>query len=196
MNGPRMIVLSVAIAMSVGCGKSESEQLKERNSATQTAMEQERLDKQRADLEVQQEVDAKKKAQLAAPDTGGVDAAREVKIASVANTMTFDVTTMKAKAGEKIRIVLHNNSTDPLLPHNWALVRPGTEAAVAAAGLSKGAAAGYIEQGPSVLAVTPLAARGETVEVTFTAPAAGTYPYICTVPGHYMMMKGTLVVSP
>jgi azurin len=196
MNGRRTIVLSVTIALALGCGKSESEQIKERNAAAQNAMEVERLDKQRLELEVQKEVEAKKKAQLTAPDTGAVDAAREIKIASVANTMTYDVTALKAKAGEKLRIVFHNNSTDALLPHNWALVRPGTEAAVAAAGLSKGAAAGYIEPGPSVLAVTPLAARGETVEVTFTAPAAGTYPYICTVPGHYMMMKGTFVVSP
>ncbi|MGH7283704.1 MAG: plastocyanin/azurin family copper-binding protein, partial [Polyangiaceae bacterium] len=30
---------------------------------------------------------------------------------------------------------------------------------------------------------------------TFTAPGPGKYPYICTYPGHYMTMKGTLEVT-
>ena len=49
-----------------------------------------------------------------------------------------------------------------------------------------------------MLAYTPLATdHGGTSEVTFTAPATpGGYPYICTVPGHYLKMKGTLVVAP
>jgi len=37
---------------------------------------------------------------------------------------------------------------------------------------------------------------GTSGETTFTAPAAGTYPYICTFPGHYLMMKGVLTVTP
>jgi uncharacterized cupredoxin-like copper-binding protein len=46
------------------------------------------------------------------------------------------------------------------------------------------------------LAHTPMAKPGESAEVTFNAPDPGTYPYICTVPGHYMMMKGVLTVTP
>ena len=42
----------------------------------------------------------------------------------------------------------------------------------------------------------PLAKPGESSEVTFTAPEPGKYPYICTVPGHYMMMKGVLTITP
>ena len=41
-----------------------------------------------------------------------------------------------------------------------------------------------------------LAAGGETVDVTFVAPEPGTYPFICTMPGHYIMMKGKLIVTP
>ena len=37
---------------------------------------------------------------------------------------------------------------------------------------------------------------GETVDVSFKAPAAGTYPYICSFPGHLAAgMKGSLVVK-
>jgi azurin len=48
-----------------------------------------------------------------------------------------------------------------------------------------------------ILASTKLAGKGETVEVTFTAPKAkGSYTFVCTFPGHYAGgMKGTLVVQ-
>ena len=50
------------------------------------------------------------------------------------------------------------------LPHNWVLVKPGTEASVAAAGLKLGEAAGYIDvRDHDMLAHTPLAKPGETV---------------------------------
>ncbi len=117
-------------------------------------------------------------------------------IASVANQMKFDKTKLTVKTGEKVHLVFHNNATLAVLPHNWVLVKSGTQAKVAAAGLKKGKAAGYIAPGPDILAATPLAEPGKSVSVTFTAPAPGTYPYICTVPGHYVVMNGQLVVTP
>ena len=121
----------------------------------------------------------------------------ELRLNSVGNTMTFDKTTLTVEEGQTVHLVFHSNSTMATLPHCWALVKPGTEAKVAAAGLAMGAEKGYIPAGnPDLLAYTPVAKPGESPEVTFVAPAAGTYPYICTVPGHYMMMKGKLIVTP
>jgi azurin len=92
---------------------------------------------------------------------------------------------------------MKNNATMSTLPHNWVLVKPGTEASVAAAGLKLGDQAGYLDvTNKNALVHTPMAKPGESSEVTFTAPDPGTYPYICTVPGHYMMMKGVLTVTP
>jgi azurin len=83
-----------------------------------------------------------------------------------------------------------------VLPHNWVLVKPGTEATVAAAGLKLGEAAGYIDvRDKDMLVHTDLAKAGDSTDVTFTAPAPGDYPYICTFPGHYLMMKGVLTVT-
>jgi azurin len=49
---------------------------------------------------------------------------------------------------------------------------------------------------PDVIAHTGLVGPGETVEVTFKAPAAGTYTFLCSFPGHFAAgMKGTLVVK-
>jgi len=120
----------------------------------------------------------------------------EIQIASVANLMAFDKKALTVPTGAEVHLTLKNNATMQTLPHNWVLVRTGTEAKVAAEGLDKAADAGYVVEGDNVLAYTPLAPPGKSVEVTFTAPGPGKYPYICTFPGHYIMMKGVLTVTP
>lgn len=128
--------------------------------------------------------------------TGCSKGDKELKIASVGNTMAFDVTGLTVKTGEKVKLVLKNNGDTPAMTHNWVLVQPGSEASVATSGMEAGEAAGYLKAGdPNVIANTPMAPPGQTVEVTFTAPAPGLYPYICTYPGHYTVMKGTLQVT-
>jgi azurin len=121
----------------------------------------------------------------------------EIQIASVANTMAYDKTKLSVPAGSTVHLTMKNNATMATLPHNWVLVKPGTEASVAAAGLKLGEAAGYFDaRDKDALAHTDLAKPGTTSEVTFDAPPPGDYPYICTFPGHYMMMKGVLTVTP
>jgi azurin len=120
----------------------------------------------------------------------------EIQIASLANLMAFDKKALTVPTGAEVHLTLKNNATLETLPHNWVLVQPGTEAKVAAEGLDKAPDAGYVVEGDNVLAHTPLAPPGKSVEVTFNAPAPGKYPYICTFPGHYVMMKGVLTVTP
>jgi azurin len=120
----------------------------------------------------------------------------ELKVSSIANTMAFDVKSLTVKAGQPVHLVFTNHSTMATLPHNWVLVNRGTEASVAAHGLTMGEPAGYIDvRDKNVLAFTPLAKQGETVEVSFTAPETGTYAFICSVPGHYMVMHGDFLVQ-
>jgi len=120
----------------------------------------------------------------------------ELSIGTVGETMAYDQTSLTVKAGQKVHLTLTNHATSPAMKHNWVLVQPGKEADVATAGMTAGESAGYVPGGnASIIANTPLSQPGGTVEVTFTAPAAGTYPYICTFPGHYTTMKGTLTVQ-
>ncbi|WP_394848687.1 plastocyanin/azurin family copper-binding protein [Pendulispora brunnea] len=120
----------------------------------------------------------------------------EQNIASVGDTMAYDLQGFTVKTGTQVHLVLKNNGTTPAMTHNWVLVKPGTEAAVATAGMEAGQAAGYVRANDgNIIAHTPLSAPGSTVEVTFTAPAPGMYPYICTYPGHYQTMKGTMQVT-
>ena len=120
----------------------------------------------------------------------------EIQIASVGNEMKFDKTALTVPAGAEVHLVLKNNGTMDTMSHNWVLVKTGTEALVALDGLNKAPDAGFVVPGADVYTYTPLAPPGKTVEVTFTAPAAGKYPYICTFPGHYVLMKGVLTVTP
>lgn len=110
---------------------------------------------------------------------------------------SYDVTSFTVKAGQKVHVTVKNNETMPNMFHNFVLVKPGTEAAVATAGMAAGEAGNYTPAGnPNVLASTPLAKPGNPGETTFTAPSEpGTYPYICTFPGHYLTMKGSLIVQ-
>jgi azurin len=119
----------------------------------------------------------------------------EINLATVGENMAYDSTTLKVQTGKRVHLTLKNNGHSDLMPHNWVLVSQGTQAQVALEGVDK-KADGYIVEGPNVLAHTPLAPPQKTAEVTFVAPAPGEYPYICTVPGHYMLMKGTLTVTP
>ena len=48
-----------------------------------------------------------------------------------------------------------------------------------------------------IVAATPMAGAGETVDVTFAAPSApGRYDFVCSFPGHFAGgMRGVLVVK-
>jgi azurin len=179
MRTIHLALVALALAVGTGCGKDDPK--KGATSVIPTA--------------------AAQTAPPAAPEPS-VPAAKpvqhvEIQIASVANTMTFDKKELSVPAGAEVHLTLKNNATSSVLGHNWVLINPGTEASVAAAGLKLGESAGYLDvRNHDVLANTALAKPGETVDVTFTAPDAGKYTYICTFPGHYMMMKGVLTVTP
>jgi azurin len=130
--------------------------------------------------------------------TAATDAAKkvELEIASVGDTMFFDKKTLTVPTGAQVHLTLKNNGKLAVMQHNWVLVKKGTEAKVALAGMEKAPDAGYVVPSDDVLAYTPLAQPQTTAEVTFTAPAPGDYPYICTFPGHYVVMKGVLTVTP
>jgi azurin len=122
----------------------------------------------------------------------------ELELETVGNTMTYKQTALTVPAGAEVHMTFKNNATAATLPHNFVVVKPGTEAAVAAAGLKMGEAAGYLDLSDrDILANGPFVKPGTSADFTFTAPEQpGKYPYICTVPGHYMMMKGVLTVTP
>jgi len=127
----------------------------------------------------------------------GCGKAQEVTLESVGDTMAYNVTSFTVKAGQKVHVLVKSNGSSPAtMSHNFVLVKPGTEEAVATAGVAAGEASSYVKQGDAnVIAFTGLAKPQQMAEVTFTAPAKGAYPYICTFPGHWQTMKGVMTVT-
>jgi len=115
------------------------------------------------------------------------------------NQMTFATTEFTVEPGEEVRLVFENTADSPAMIHNVVLLTTSDDAVVqkvGQTGASAGASADYVPDHDAVLAATDVAKPGETVEVTFTAPEeAGAYTYVCTYPGHWATMQGTMRVE-
>jgi azurin len=132
----------------------------------------------------------------AKPDAKGV---RTVEIIGT-DDMKFSVQTIAAKPGEQIRVRLMVKGGMPkiAMAHNFVLLAKAADTLkfVNAAALARTTDFIPPEMKAQVLAATTLAGAGETVEVTFKAPTApGEYTYLCTFPGHFQSMRGTLTVK-
>jgi azurin len=139
-------------------------------------------------------------SQAAPAPTGGVV---EVTVKpGQANPMSYDVTSIHAKAGQKVKITFKNESALAPLQHSLIVCKPGSRERMQAAAdammtdMPKWMAKGFIPESPDMLHHTKLLNPGESETLEFTAgPEKGDYPYVCTFPGHSRIMQGTLTVE-
>jgi azurin len=114
--------------------------------------------------------------------------------------MEYDTKAFTVKAGQKVKITFENAHPIPQ-PHNIVFGKPGTKdkvmmAAMQMAAAPDGMAKGYIPEGTDVLFHTKLLQPTQKEVLEFTAPAeAGQFPYLCTFPGHGMLMNGIMTVE-
>jgi azurin len=110
--------------------------------------------------------------------------------------LKFDQVRLKVKAGSRIRLVFRNN--DDML-HNFVLCAPGKGQAIGAAAMAlgiDGASKNYVPDSPDVLFHTALTQPDSSDTIYFVAPSApGDYDYICSFPGHAVMMNGIMQVE-
>lgn len=116
-----------------------------------------------------------------------------VNVASMGEQMKFDKNELKVPAGSDVTVVFSNKSS--ALKHNWILTKKGKGDSVAMAGMAAGESGGYVKKGGDVIAFTKLIDPKKKGQVTFKAPAKGTYDFVCTSPGHNMLMKGKFIVQ-
>ena len=127
-------------------------------------------------------------------------AGRTVEITG-GDDMKYSLTSIEAKPGETLHIVLKSTGSIPkiAMAHNFVALKAGVDAAKFSQDAMTARDTDYVPAArkADVLASTALAGPGETVEVTFKVPAkAGTYPYLCTFPGHFAAgMRGDLTVK-
>ena len=117
---------------------------------------------------------------------------------AVYEQLRYDKQLIVVEPARPVILILQN---DDAMPHNVAVLAPGAleEIGVAAEKMpAETNAQGlmYIPDSPKVLHATKLAAPGQKVQLSFNSPAEpGEYPYVCTFPGHWRRMTGTLVVT-
>ena len=120
---------------------------------------------------------------------------------SASDDMKYSVTVIRAKAGEPLRLRLVSKGTVPkiAMAHNIVVLKLGTDPAkfIAAGASDRGTDFIAPSMSGAVIAKTPLAGPGETVQVVFSAPAKpGRYPFVCTFAGHFQAgMVGTLIIN-
>lgn len=121
----------------------------------------------------------------------------EIALAPVGETMAYEQTEFTVQPGQTVRLTFRNTATMAAMNHNVVILAAGADANAVGQAAMEAAATDYIPEAMAdqILAHTAMAAPGETVTVEFTAPAAGDYTYICTFPGHFMMMKGVMHVA-
>ncbi len=116
----------------------------------------------------------------------------------VDKNLSYKVRSFEARAGEAIEVLLINPDA---VPHNWALVKPGTLAKVGdlvnkIIAEPDAASRHYIPHSSDVLFYTDIVGPQEQFSIRFRAPKTpGRYPYLCTFPGHWMVMNGEMIVK-
>ena len=121
-----------------------------------------------------------------------------LRVQAVPNQLQFSPKELRVKAGARVRLVFENPD---LMLHNLLVLAPGSGEAVGLladqmAALPDGLSKNYVPDSKLVLHSTPLVQPRQEAQLAFTAPAEpGHYPYVCTFPGHWRLMRGVLVVE-
>ena len=112
--------------------------------------------------------------------------------------LQFEPKQLKVTPGSKVRLVFENPD---IMLHNWVLLKPGSfeevgKLADELASSPEGVKQDYLPTSDKILHHSKLLAPKEIQEIVFDAPTEpGEYPYICTFPGHWRIMRGNLIVA-
>lgn len=128
--------------------------------------------------------------------------AQDAKIELTGNDqMQYNIKAFEVTEGQKVVLSFKHIGQQPALVmgHNVVILRSGTAVPAFATKCAPAKHTGYIPQdGESkmeIVAHTKMLGGGESDEITFTAPAAGDYPFICSFPGHFAIMQGVMTVK-
>ncbi|MEP4077023.1 DUF7133 domain-containing protein [Haloferula sp.] len=123
---------------------------------------------------------------------------KHIYLKSIPAALEFNVKSFTVKAGKTYEFIFEN--VDHML-HNVVIIKPGMEAAVGELADAMAAEADamekhYVPDTDMILFSTPQIPFGETAKMPFTTPTKpGKYPYLCTFPGHWRIMRGVMIVE-
>ncbi|HEU4723148.1 MAG TPA: plastocyanin/azurin family copper-binding protein [Gemmatimonadaceae bacterium] len=110
--------------------------------------------------------------------------------------LKFSLAAFDVKAGARVKLDFSNVSD---MLHNLVVVRPGTAIKVGEEAMRMGldgAKLAYVPRSEDVLYHTAMLEPQKSETIYFVAPTTpGEYTYVCTFPGHYLVMQGTMRVG-
>ncbi|HET6541808.1 MAG TPA: plastocyanin/azurin family copper-binding protein [Chryseolinea sp.] len=120
---------------------------------------------------------------------------RKIEIKAIGG-LKFDLTRIKVKPGERVKLTL-TNADD--MDHNLVITKPGARQEVVDASYKlgeNGPKQNYIPKSDKVLWSLRIVTPGQSAYIIFQAPMKeDVYPYVCTFPGHGLVMYGAMYVT-
>src|SRR5262249_16645198 len=122
---------------------------------------------------------------------------RVLRVGTVPEQMRYDVERLVVQAGKPVEIVFTNDDT---MPHNLVVTQPGALPEVGLLAETTARQPGamqrqYVPVSNKILLASKLINTRESQVIRFSAPTQpGVYPFVCTYPGHWRRMYGSLYV--
>jgi putative membrane-bound dehydrogenase-like protein len=122
----------------------------------------------------------------------------KIEIGVIPSKMEFDIKEFNVPAGAPIEITFTNSGFQL---HNMLICMPDqlefvAKAAEAMSTQSDALDKHYTPEIKEVLFATPMIGAKKSYKLQFFAPQEpGIYPYVCTFPGHWRMMNGTMTIE-
>ncbi len=114
--------------------------------------------------------------------------------------MQYNLDKLEAVEGQVIKLTLKHvgSMSAEVMGHNWVLLQSGTDKTTFGIAAVDARETNYIPQDMlgSIIAHTKVIGGGEETTITFDAPKMGYYDFICSFPGHWGVMQGTLTIKP
>lgn len=126
------------------------------------------------------------------------DGTLRLSLSVISGQMQFSEKLLTARAGQRVEITFSN--TDDA-QHNLVIFKRGSMADYEKElfGSMNDAFAqsrGFVPDSPNVLIASRLLNARESVVLSFVAPTEpGDYPFVCSFPGHWLMMRGVLTIQ-
>ncbi|HLU17010.1 MAG TPA: azurin [Edaphocola sp.] len=113
--------------------------------------------------------------------------------------MKFNAKSFAIPVGQEVTLRLTHTGkmSKSSMGHNVVILKPGEAVDEYGIEASKAGDENYVPAAlaDKVVAHTELIGGGENTEIKFTINEAGEYPFLCSFPGHYPMMKGIITVK-
>lgn len=119
-------------------------------------------------------------------------------VKTVREQMRYDTPALTVEAGKPFEVIFENND---IMPHNIVFIPPGSRADIGNTAQTMPAtpdAKGnlYIPANKGIWGASKMLEPGKTERLQLKAPTApGDYEYVCTFPGHWLIMFGKLKVE-